>query len=105
MKIIEFDKYYEKLRCGVGNIFTSIRRDVPENKFKYIPSEIFDVVVNGKSVCKAKLLSTIHFHNLWYMDMNILPLLAWDTDGDVDSLVRRYKDDGILLLIFQKISE
>ncbi|MEM3447727.1 MAG: hypothetical protein QXU98_13310 [Candidatus Parvarchaeota archaeon] len=105
MKIIEFDKHYKKLDCGIGNIFTSIRRNVPENEFKYIPSEIFNVVVNGKSVCKAKLLSTIHLHNLWYMDMNILPLLKYDTDNNINDLIKRYKNDEILLLIFQKVSE
>lgn len=105
MNAIEFAKDYRKLYCRVGDIFTTIRRDTVGNelRYEYSKGEIFQVKINGKATFKAKLLyCAVLVDGL--NDVNFsLSLLEYDSEGNEEEFIDKYKSDGILLLIFQKI--
>lgn len=105
MKTIDFAKDYNKLHCGPGQIFTTIRRDNKENSVLYRSreGEAFRVMVNRKEAFKARLILVTSFDGLdWGLSDE---LLSYDTDGDVDSLHDRYGKDTVLLLIFRRLGE
>ena len=105
MKILEFERDLNKLHCGPGQIFTTIRRDDRENANLYRrPSkDLFIVRVNGREIFKARLIFVSSFDGLhWGLSDE---LLSYDTDGDVDSLYNRYGEGRVLLLVFQRLKE
>ena len=105
MKTLEFEKDLQKLHCGPGQIFTTIRRDNEENNSLYVGCEgdVFNLMVNQRKIFRARLIFVTSFSGLdWGLPEE---LLSYDTDGDVDSLYKRYGKDMVLLLVFQKLEE
>ena len=105
MKTLEFEKDLQKLHCGPGQIFTTIRRDNEENNSLYVGCEgdVFSVRVNSREIFRARLIFVSSFDGLdWGLSEE---LLSYDTDGDVDYLYNKYGKDRVLLLVFQRLKE